>query len=51
LAEELTKRKEQEKMYTEALDTIQKDVDTLSQDNRSLKDKLSKLGNFKISSK
>lgn len=31
-------------MYTEALDTIQKDVDSLSQDNRSLKEKLNKLG-------
>ena len=43
LAEEMTKRQEQEKMYSEALDSIQKDVDRLSAENRSLKEKTVKM--------
>lgn len=40
LSEITEKSKTQEKMYEEALDSIQKDMTNLTQENRSLKDKL-----------
>jgi len=51
IAEDSAKRQEQEKMYTEALDSIHKDVDHLTQENRLLKDKINKLEIAKESAK
>eukprot|EP01119_Soliformovum_irregulare_P016108 TRINITY_DN462_c0_g2_i15.p1 TRINITY_DN462_c0_g2~~TRINITY_DN462_c0_g2_i15.p1 ORF type:complete len:1199 (+),score=563.72 TRINITY_DN462_c0_g2_i15:2380-5976(+) len=43
LSEQATKHAEQEKMYTQAIDSISKDIDNLRAENKNLKDKNSQM--------